>query len=78
MSEVLADARDLPGYRTTRCPWQPNPPTCPDGARSAEGGPHRANAAFAFHILESLAAIDAASGQSVSITSTCDRPAPLP
>jgi predicted dehydrogenase len=49
-----------------------------DLATAIEGGPHRANAAFAFHILESLAAIDTASGQSVSITSTCDRPAPLP
>ena len=49
-----------------------------DLASAIEGGPHRANATFAFHILESLAAIDAASGQSVSITSTCDRPAPLP
>jgi predicted dehydrogenase len=50
-----------------------------DLATAIEGGPHRANAAFAFHILESLIAVQESSdsGATVHLTSTCDRPAAL-
>ncbi|MFI7062390.1 Gfo/Idh/MocA family protein [Kribbella sp. NPDC050124] len=50
-----------------------------DLAGAIEGGPHRANAAFAFHVLESLSAVQTSSddGAAVRLTSTCDRPSPL-
>ncbi len=50
-----------------------------DLATAIEGGPHRANAAFAFHVLESLTAVQASSdsGATVHLTSACDRPAAL-
>jgi predicted dehydrogenase len=49
-----------------------------DLADAIEGGPHRANAEFAFHILEALCAVEDASRQSavVQLTSTCERPEP--
>ncbi|GAB2873756.1 Gfo/Idh/MocA family protein [Streptomyces mayteni] len=49
-----------------------------DLADAVEGGPHRANSAFAFHVLETLCAIGTASDESrvVALESTCDRPAP--
>jgi predicted dehydrogenase len=48
-----------------------------DLANAIEGGPHRANARFAFHVLEALCAIDESSrrGSVVTLDSTCDRPA---
>ncbi|MEV0384883.1 Gfo/Idh/MocA family oxidoreductase [Nonomuraea sp. NPDC050643] len=46
-----------------------------DLADAIEGGPHRANSAFAFHVLEALTAIDGP-GQVVHLESTCERPAP--
>ncbi|MBE1583674.1 Gfo/Idh/MocA family protein [Nonomuraea angiospora] len=46
-----------------------------DLADAIEGGPHRANATFAFHVLEALSAIDGP-GQVVRLESTCERPAP--
>ncbi|GAA4627895.1 Gfo/Idh/MocA family oxidoreductase [Actinoallomurus vinaceus] len=45
-----------------------------DLADAIEGGPHRANAAFAFHVLEVLSAIDGP-GQGTRMESTCERPA---
>lgn len=45
-----------------------------DLADAIEGGPHRANAGFAFHVLEALSAIDG-TGQVIHVESTCDRPA---
>ncbi|WP_369031523.1 Gfo/Idh/MocA family protein [Streptomyces adonidis] len=49
-----------------------------DLADAVEGGPHRANASFAFHVLEALCAVDKASeeGRAVELESTCDRPQP--
>lgn len=49
-----------------------------DLADAVEGGPHRANASFAFHVLEALCAVDEASrqGRVVELDSTCDRPRP--
>jgi predicted dehydrogenase len=49
-----------------------------DLAVAIAGGPHRANAQFAFHVLEALCAIEDASRQSavVRLTSTCERPEP--
>jgi predicted dehydrogenase len=44
-----------------------------DLADAVEGGPHRANASFAFHVLEALSAIEG-SGQVVRLESTCERP----
>ena len=51
-----------------------------DLATALEGGPHRANAPFALHVLESLTAIEASSdsGETYRLTTTCARPAPLP
>ena len=48
-----------------------------DLANAIEGGPHRANADFAFHVLEALAAVDESSrqGATVRLESRCDRPA---
>lgn len=48
-----------------------------DLADALEGGPHRANAEFAFHVLEALCAVDESSGKGavVQLDSTCDRPA---
>lgn len=48
-----------------------------DLADAIEGGPHRANAEFAFHVLEALCAVDDSSGKGtiVQLDSTCDRPA---
>jgi predicted dehydrogenase len=48
-----------------------------DLANAIEGGPHRASARFAFHILEALCAVDESSRQDagVRLDSTCDRPA---
>jgi predicted dehydrogenase len=48
-----------------------------DLATAIEGGPHRANATFALHILESLIAVQTSSdsGAPVHLTTTCDRPA---
>jgi predicted dehydrogenase len=50
-----------------------------DLATAIEGGPHRADAGFAFHVLESLIAVQASSdsGATVHLTSACDRPAAL-
>ena len=50
-----------------------------DLAIAIEGGPHRANASFAFHVLESLIAVQASSdnGAPVHLTTACERPAPL-
>jgi len=50
-----------------------------DLATAIEGGPHRANATFAFHVLESLTAVQTSSDNSapVHLTTTCNRPAPL-
>jgi predicted dehydrogenase len=45
-----------------------------DLADALEGGPHRASAGFAFHVLEVLCAIE--DGGVVKLESTCDRPAP--
>jgi len=47
-----------------------------DLADAIEGGPHRANASFAFHVLETLCAVDEASrqGRVVELESSCDRP----
>jgi predicted dehydrogenase len=45
-----------------------------DLADAVEGGPHRANAHFAFHVLEALCAIEGTSGL-VTLDSTCERPA---
>ncbi|MGW0581095.1 Gfo/Idh/MocA family protein [Streptomyces sp. NPDC002920] len=49
-----------------------------DLADAVEGGPHRANAAYAFHVLEALCAVDKASeeGRVVELDSTCERPQP--
>ncbi|MDT0317014.1 Gfo/Idh/MocA family protein [Streptomyces millisiae] len=49
-----------------------------DLADAVEGGPHRANAAFAFHVLEALCAVETASRESrvVPLESGCERPAP--
>ncbi|MDH6626215.1 putative dehydrogenase [Streptomyces sp. LBL] len=49
-----------------------------DLADAIEGGPHRANAPFAFHVLEALCAVDESSqqGRVVELGSTCDRPQP--
>ena len=51
-----------------------------DLAGAVEGGPHRTNAAFAFHVLEALSAVDESSrtGASVRLDSTCDRPPLMP
>ena len=48
-----------------------------DLADAIEGGWHRANAEFAFHVLEALCAVDDSSskGAIVQLDSTCDRPA---
>ncbi|WP_262697475.1 MULTISPECIES: Gfo/Idh/MocA family protein [Streptomyces] len=50
-----------------------------DLANAVEGGPHRANAAFAFHVLEGLCALEgsAQQGRSVTLSSSCERPQPL-
>lgn len=50
-----------------------------DLANAIEGGPHRASASFAFHVLEVLCAVDESSGRGevVQLESTCDRPAAL-
>jgi len=44
------------------------------------GRPHRASGELAWHVLDAMHAILAASatGRHVELTSTCDRPAPLP
>ncbi len=48
-----------------------------DLADAIEGGSHRANAGFAFHVLEALLAVDGSSGQGdvIRLQSTCERPA---
>lgn len=51
-----------------------------DLVTAIEGGPHRANATFAFHILESLTAVHTSSDNTTPVhltTTTCNRPAPL-
>ncbi|MEV7872238.1 Gfo/Idh/MocA family oxidoreductase [Streptomyces sp. NPDC088124] len=50
-----------------------------DLATAVEGGPHRANATFAFHVLEALCAVEEASrsGQAVALEGRCRRPEPL-
>jgi predicted dehydrogenase len=50
-----------------------------DLATAVEGGPHRASARFAFHVLEALCAVGEASrrGAVVTLESTCERPAPV-
>lgn len=45
-----------------------------DLADAIEGGTHRANASFAFHVLEALCAVDESAGKSVQLDSTCARP----
>jgi predicted dehydrogenase len=49
-----------------------------DLANAIEGGPHRADAAFGFHVLEALCAVDESSQRAevVQLHSTCARPAP--
>ncbi len=49
-----------------------------DLANAVEGGAHRANASFAFHVLEALCAVEEASQQArvVELDSTCERPEP--
>jgi len=49
-----------------------------DLATAVEGGPHRANASFAFHVLEALCAVEdsSRSGRTVRLESTCERPEP--
>ena len=44
------------------------------------GRPHRANGEMAFHVLEIMEAIHTASdqGRHVNLTSSCDRPSPIP
>jgi predicted dehydrogenase len=51
-----------------------------DLANAIEGGPHRANAEFAFHVLDALAAVDDSSqaGAFIRLESTCERPAARP
>jgi predicted dehydrogenase len=50
-----------------------------DLANAIEGGAHRANAGFAFHVLEALSAVDESSRQGalVRLESTCERPEAL-
>ncbi|MGW8376734.1 Gfo/Idh/MocA family oxidoreductase [Streptomyces sp. ODS28] len=50
-----------------------------DLARHLDGGPHRASADFAFHVLEVLERIEAATPESgtAAVTSTTERPAPV-
>ncbi|MFE5123865.1 Gfo/Idh/MocA family protein [Streptomyces sp. NPDC056669] len=50
-----------------------------DLAGAVEGGPHRANAAFAFHVLEALCSLEgsAQQGRPVTLTSSCERPEAL-
>lgn len=45
-----------------------------DLADAIEGGPHRANAEFAFHVLEALCAVDDPADKTVQLDSTCERP----
>ena len=49
-----------------------------DLANAVEGGPHRASAPFAFHVLEALCAVEDAAQQAtvIQLASTCDRPQP--
>jgi len=49
-----------------------------DLADAIEGGPHRATASFAFHVLEALCAVEEASQgeRVVRLSSTCERPQP--
>jgi hypothetical protein len=42
-----------------------------DLADAIEGGVHRANASFAFHVLEALCAVDESAEKSVQLDSTC-------
>jgi predicted dehydrogenase len=44
------------------------------------GRPHRANGEMAYHVLDIMHAIHeaASTGQRLNLTSTCQRPAPLP
>ncbi len=72
--------------------WRPVPLTHPYTANSRglgvadmahalrSGRPHRANGDLAFHVLDVMDAIETASreGRHVELTSTCERPAPLP
>jgi predicted dehydrogenase len=46
----------------------------------ASGGPHRASGALASHVLEMMHAFgqSADSGRRIELTTTCDRPSPLP
>ncbi|MEU5030588.1 Gfo/Idh/MocA family protein [Streptomyces milbemycinicus] len=50
-----------------------------DLANAVEGGPHRANASFAFHVLEALCSVESSAQQHrpVALTSSCERPQPL-
>lgn len=47
-----------------------------DLADAIEGGPHRANASFAYHVLEALLAVDESAQRAavITLTSTCERP----
>ncbi|GGN39407.1 Gfo/Idh/MocA family protein [Streptomyces fuscichromogenes] len=49
-----------------------------DLARAIGGGPHRANAQFAFHVLDVLASFETSQQENrfVTLASTCERPAP--
>ncbi|WP_211902067.1 hypothetical protein [Saccharopolyspora erythraea] len=49
-----------------------------DLADAVEGRPHRANAEFAFHVLEAMCALEEASQQTrvVRLGSSCQRPEP--
>ena len=44
------------------------------------GRPHRANGELAYHVLDAMHGVleASSSGQHVELTSTCERPAPLP
>ncbi len=50
-----------------------------DLANGVEGGPHRTNSEFAFHVLEVLCAVASAAQEPkvTAITSTCTRPVPV-
>ncbi|MFC9977587.1 Gfo/Idh/MocA family protein [Spirillospora sp. NPDC127200] len=48
-----------------------------DLAAARHGGPHRATARLARHVLEVLEAVQDSGGRAVPIASTCTRPAPL-
>ena len=50
-----------------------------DLVSAIEGGPHRATASLAYHVLEALTSVETSSTAHavVDMTSTCERPAPV-